>query len=92
MKCKILQKDNYVLTGRNVLRMIMDDETPGIDLLVRESLQNCLDAISDDKNHGIVNYIYNSFEPKSLVSTFDDKLVETTPSKIETSDFGSKEL
>jgi len=69
MKIRVLDKGNFILTGSKVLKTIQDTSTPGIDLLVRESVQNSLDAIKNDKSHCKMKFNIGSFENDLLLDT-----------------------
>lgn len=58
-------------SGRSLLKLIQNNSTPNLDLLVRESLQNCLDA--GDKEHACVNvkFIINETKTEDICAYFD---------------------
>ena len=59
MKIEILTPQNMVNKGSSFIRVLMNEHTPILDLFVRESIQNCLDAASDDNRRGYVTVKYN---------------------------------
>jgi len=71
LKIKNLIKDSYTLTGSSVLKLIMDQGIPEIDLLVRESLQNSLDAVKDEFDFAKVNFLTGSFISKKLANQLE---------------------
>ena len=50
IRIKKLEQSMMSYSGSNVLQSIMDISTPGVDLLVRESIQNSTDAILNYNN------------------------------------------
>lgn len=50
MKIEILKPSNMVQKGSALRRLLMNDHTPVMDLLVRESIQNSLDAAAHKDN------------------------------------------
>lgn len=50
MKIEILKPSNMVQKGSALRRLLMNDHTPVLDLLVRESIQNSLDAAAQKDN------------------------------------------
>ena len=69
----ILKKGNYGfnLKGSKALNLMMDNETPKIDLLVRESIQNSADATLNDKKGCIIQFDLVSFDSKNLAAILD---------------------
>lgn len=51
MKIEILEPSNMVQKGSSLIRLLMNDHTPVLDLLVREAIQNSLDAAALDGNN-----------------------------------------
>ncbi len=72
MKIKNHNKQVMTLTGSSVLKMIQEESMPNVDLLIRESLQNSLDAGKDDENSIFVDYIVNKFNSTLLASELDE--------------------
>lgn len=75
LKIKTHEKSNMVFTGSKVLRTIADTYTPNIDLLIRESIQNSLDAVLDESSYCRMNYIYGTFNNSSLYNSLDGILL-----------------
>src|SRR5574344_1603561 len=71
MKIRILEKGPMILTGSKVLKAIMDNYTPPIDLFVRESIQNSADQIMEDKAFGRIQYNIGNFNNTSLTSCLE---------------------
>ena len=71
MKIRILEKGPMILTGSKVLKAIMDNYTPPIDLFVRESIQNSADQIMEDKAFGRIQYNIGDFSNASLTSCLE---------------------
>ena len=59
-------------SGSSLLKLIQNNNTPKLDLLVREALQNCLDA-GDYKNHKYVNadFIIGETKTSKICVHFD---------------------
>lgn len=66
MEIKILKCDNMVSTGSTVLKAIQNNEMPLLDLLVREVIQNSLDAKKDDKSFVKEEIKIGDFDYKTL--------------------------
>lgn len=82
LKIKDLLKDSYTLTGSNVLKLIMDQGIPEIDLLVREALQNSLDAVKEEFAFGKVTFLTGDFSSSELALELEgigDKLKKLYP-------------
>lgn len=58
------------ITGSAGLRILQNEHTPILDLLVRESIQNSLDA-QDNKDFVQVDYCIGEFQQERLVSKFE---------------------
>ena len=63
--------DKMSESGSSLLNLIQNNNTPNLDLLVRESLQNCLDA--GDKKHACVNveFIIGETKTERISAYFD---------------------
>jgi hypothetical protein len=53
----------------------MSEDTPSIDLLVREAIQNSLDAAVNSSKKVSVEFKYDSFYPRNLSGILDDETV-----------------
>lgn len=73
MKIKIAPNDPQSMSqdGDAILRSLQNNSMPMIDLLVRESLQNSLDATKDNEEKTEVDYIVKSFKTKELSPYFE---------------------
>ena len=72
LKVKNVIKDSFVLTGSSILKLIMSQGIPEIDLLVRESLQNSLDAVKENANFVKVVYMTGQFESTAICDYLED--------------------
>jgi len=57
--------------GSSLLRLIQNNHMPLVDLLVREAIQNSLDAVLENEGHVNVEFIINQFEPRKLNRYFE---------------------
>lgn len=62
----------YNLKGSKALELIMDNKTPKIDLLVRESIQNSADATLDDARCCRIKFDLKQFSNNKFASFFED--------------------
>ena len=84
MKIEIAEHERMSESGSSLLRLIQNNDTCRLDLLVRESVQNCLDA--GDKCHDsvIVNVDVKEFETRKIAGYFEQisgKLLSLYPGK-----------
>ncbi|CAH2763181.1 Uncharacterised protein [Erysipelothrix amsterdamensis] len=66
MNIEIESSGRNTLTGEALLRIIQNDSMPWIDLLVRESIQNSLDARSGNTKSVLVDFTVGDFVTNSL--------------------------
>ena len=66
-----LKKGKNVIKGSSELKIMQNNYTPILDLLVRESIQNSLDAKKDDVDIVHVKFLHDSFDVNSLYSEFE---------------------
>lgn len=66
MEIQIAQIENMGQSGKSLLRSIQNNSTPILDLLVRESVQNSLDAAISDEKDVKVDFILGDFIPHEL--------------------------
>ena len=59
MKIEIAEHGRMTESGRSLLRLIQNQEMPLLDLLVRESVQNSLDAVNPEKPFVNVDFVKN---------------------------------
>lgn len=73
MKIATIEKNYYGfhLKGSRVLKLMMDNETPHIDLLVRESIQNSADATRDDRNYCSISFKMCEFDNYELAFSLE---------------------
>jgi len=74
---KIQPRASIVYNGQNALRLLMAEDTPGIDLLVREAVQNSLDAAVKTSRSVTVEFKYDIFNPLRLRGILDDETVDS---------------
>ena len=74
LKIKIAPNDSQSMSqdGEAILRSLQNKSLPVMDLLVRESLQNSLDATLEDSLVTKVDFLLNTFESEQLASHFED--------------------
>jgi len=71
MKIKRLKRGGFVFKGSSVLKSIQDDNTPWVDLLVRESIQNVADEILPDSRFGKVEFTTGFFDSYGLAQSLE---------------------
>ena len=71
MKIRIKTSDYYSTSGSSVLKMMQNNSTPALDLIVRESVQNSLDAARPNASSVIVKFIYKDFNVELLADNFE---------------------
>lgn len=71
MKIEIARHDRMTESGSSLLRLIQNQDMPLLDLLVRESIQNSLDAALPDARYVNVDLSVGSFHSKELNNNFD---------------------
>ena len=72
MKIEIAEPGKMTQSGSSLLRLIQNNSTPLIDLLIRESIQNSLDAAKDSVDYVNMEFKTGSFFKKSLNEEFDE--------------------
>lgn len=85
MKIEIAEHGRMTESGRSLLRLIQNQEMPLLDLLVRESVQNSLDAVNPEKPFVNVDFSVRQFNSKKLNKHFEqaaDKLNQLFPSSV----------
>ena len=70
VKIKHLGISPMSITGNVVLGILQNNSTPKLDLLVRESIQNSLDAASNNVNSVTVKYDYKGYSKHQNFKTF----------------------
>lgn len=71
MKIEIAQMERMSERGSSLLRLIQNSHTPVIDLLIRESIQNSLDASMDSKTPVNFDISVKSFEKEMGIRHFE---------------------
>lgn len=66
MQIEIAEAGRMTQTGSSLLRLIQNNNMPILDLLVRESIQNSLDARKDNSKYVEVDYLTGHFDSKKL--------------------------
>lgn len=75
MKIEIAEPGRMTQSGSSLLRLIQNNKTPILDLLVRESVQNSLDAHKEGAKSVTVEFLTGDFKQKEL-STELEKITE----------------
>lgn len=71
MKIEIAEPGRMTQTGSSLLKLIQNNNMPALDLLVRESIQNSLDARKDDSRYVEVDYLTGRFESIRLAQELE---------------------
>jgi hypothetical protein len=71
MKIEIAKMERMSERGSSLLRLIQNSHTPVIDLLIRESIQNSLDAGSDSKTPVNFDISVKQFVKENVAKHFD---------------------
>lgn len=66
MKIEIAEPGRMTQSGSSLLKLIQNHKTPVLDLLVRESIQNSLDAHKSDARYVTVEYLTGEFSSCKL--------------------------
>lgn len=66
MKIEILKTGKMTNSGQAVLRSLQNNSLPYLDLLIRESIQNSLDAYKENSTYVNVDFITGNFDGKLL--------------------------
>ena len=66
MDIEIAVPDRMSQSGKSLLSLIQNNSMETLDLLVRESIQNSLDAKDESKDNVKIDFFYNNFESKGL--------------------------
>jgi hypothetical protein len=89
MKIEIAKMERMSERGSSLLRLIQNSHTPVIDLLIRESIQNSLDAGSDSKTPVNFDISVKQFEKENVSKHFEgikdglnDKFQDSTQESI----------
>lgn len=71
MRIEIAKPERMSQSGSSLLRLIQNNDMPVLDLLVRESVQNSLDASKEDVRYVDVEYLTGVFESSKLSRELD---------------------
>ncbi len=71
MQIEIAEPGRMTQTGSSLQRLIQNNNMPVLDLLVRESIQNSLDARKRDSKYVEVNFLTGSFKSKILAEELE---------------------
>ena len=66
MRIEIAEPGRMTQSGSSLLKLIQNNKTPVLDLLVRESVQNSLDAHKADAKSVTVEYLTGTFSSRKL--------------------------
>ena len=83
MRIEIAEPGRMSQSGSSLLRLIQNNKTPVLDLLVRESIQNSLDAHKEDAKAVTVEYLtgtFNSYKLSDELEGISSALVSKFPS------------
>lgn len=72
MNIKLLKLGWMTTSGSGLLGMIQNVSTPNLDLIVRESIQNSMDAVLPTAKNVKVFFRYDSFDVESLSNEFEE--------------------
>jgi len=71
MKIEIAEHGRMTESGSSLLRLIQNQDMPLLDLLVRESVQNSLDAVKKGAPYANVDFHTGSFASRELNKHFE---------------------
>ncbi|MCP2034146.1 hypothetical protein L1279_001129 [Planomicrobium sp. HSC-17F08] len=72
MKIEIAKHERMAERGSSLLKLLQNEDTPVLDLLVREAVQNSLDAAASTTHQSVIVDIgLKEFESDSLISKMD---------------------
>ena len=71
MQIEIAEPGRMTQTGSSLIRLIQNNNMPVLDLLVRESIQNSLDAKKSNSKYVEVDYLTGRFDSKKLAGELD---------------------
>ena len=66
MQIEIAEPGRMTQTGSSLIRLIQNNNMPVLDLLVRESIQNSLDARKQDSKYVEVDFFTGKFKSEKL--------------------------
>lgn len=71
MRIEIAEPGRMTQSGSSLLRLIQNNDMPLLDLLVRESVQNCLDAHLESADAVKVDFLSGYFESDAFLLHLD---------------------
>ena len=71
MKIELLSHGKFTTSGSSVLKMMQNNSIPSLDLVIRESVQNSMDAGLPNQEKVIMNFLYNDFSVEMLAPHFE---------------------
>ena len=83
MKIEVAEHGRMSESGSSLLRLIQNQDMPLLDLFVRESVQNSLDAAASDVEYVNVDMVTGTFKPAALnrhLEKIEDRLNRRYPS------------
>lgn len=86
MQIEIAEPGRMTQSGSSLRRLIQNNNMPVLDLLVRESIQNSLDARKNDSKYVEVEYLTGHFKSEALGNELD-KLSEPLSKRFGNSDY-----
>ena len=72
MKIEIAEPGRMTQNGSSLLKLIQNNDMPILDLLVRESVQNSLDAAKDDSKYVSIDFIIDKFNSNELNNCLEE--------------------
>lgn len=72
MKIEIAEPGRMTQNGSSLLKLIQNNDMPILDLLVRESVQNSLDAAKADSKYVSIDFIIDKFNSKELNNCLEE--------------------
>lgn len=82
MKIEILKRSRYGTTGSSARRVIQNNSIPNLDLIIREAVQNSMDAAIDTHTPVDMNFMTGDFSTRTLANEFEgisDALINKFP-------------
>lgn len=71
MKIEIAKPERFSQSGKSLLRLIQNNDMPTLDLLVRESVQNSLDAWNKQDKNVLVEFNVGDFDSMELARNLE---------------------
>lgn len=71
MKIEIAKPERFSQSGKSLLRLIQNNDMPTLDLLVRESIQNSLDAWNKKDKNVLVEFNVGNFDSMKLAGSLE---------------------